>query len=65
MNSSDMTPSNNSSAQTVRHDVSILTDEDLYWFNEGTHFDLQSKLGARPHTAAGRRPRRLLRGLGA
>jgi len=35
----------------VRTDVSLLTDDDVHWFNEGTHFDLQNKLGARMHTA--------------
>ena len=47
MNSSNSTPS--TSAAAVRTDVSILTDDDIHWFNEGTHFDLQKKLGARPH----------------
>lgn len=30
----------------VRHDVSMLTDEDLYLFNEGSHYRLYQKLGA-------------------
>jgi len=30
----------------IRHDVSLLTDDDIYLFNQGTHFDLQNKLGA-------------------
>ena len=31
---------------TVRTDVSLLTDDDIHLFNEGTHFDLQNKLGS-------------------
>ncbi|MBX6341458.1 MAG: 1,4-alpha-glucan branching protein GlgB, partial [Thermomicrobiaceae bacterium] len=30
----------------VRHDVSLLTDQDLYLFNEGTHLRLYQKLGS-------------------
>ncbi|MCH5376702.1 MAG: 1,4-alpha-glucan branching enzyme, partial [Planctomycetes bacterium] len=29
---------------------SLFTDEDLYWFNEGTHRKLYDKLGSRPWT---------------
>ncbi len=36
---------------TVRHDQSMLTDDDIHLFNEGTHFDLQSKLGAHATSA--------------
>jgi 1,4-alpha-glucan branching enzyme len=32
----------------VRYDVSLLTDQDLYLFNEGSHFHLYDKLGAHP-----------------
>src|SRR5687767_10647735 len=32
--------------QTVRHDVSLLTQDDLHLFNEGTHYRLYDKLGA-------------------
>ena len=32
----------------IRHDVSLLTPDDLYLFNEGTHHCLQDKLGAHP-----------------
>ncbi len=31
---------------TVRHDISLLTDDDLYLFNEGSHYRLYDKLGA-------------------
>ena len=34
----------------IRHDVSLLTPDDLYLFNEGTHHRLQDKLGAHPLT---------------
>ncbi len=30
----------------VRYDVSLLSDDDLHLFNEGTHFDIHTKLGA-------------------
>jgi 1,4-alpha-glucan branching enzyme len=30
----------------VKHDVSLLTDDDLYLFNEGSHYRLYEKLGA-------------------
>jgi 1,4-alpha-glucan branching enzyme len=30
----------------VRYDVSLLTDDDLYLFNEGNHYRLYHKLGA-------------------
>jgi 1,4-alpha-glucan branching enzyme len=36
------------STEAVRHDVSLLTDDDLYLFNEGSHFRLYEKLGAHP-----------------
>ncbi|MGQ9688745.1 MAG: 1,4-alpha-glucan branching protein GlgB [Desulfobaccales bacterium] len=37
----------------VRYDVSLLTDDDLYLFNEGSHFRLYRKLGAHPLTVDG------------
>src|SRR5262245_24548780 len=33
-------------AQRVNHDFTLLTDQDIYLFNEGTHFALYDKLGA-------------------
>ncbi|HEX9106619.1 MAG TPA: 1,4-alpha-glucan branching protein GlgB [Longimicrobiales bacterium] len=33
-------------APRVRHDVSLLTEDDLYLFNEGTHYRLFDKLGS-------------------
>jgi 1,4-alpha-glucan branching enzyme len=32
----------------LRYDVSLLTEDDVYWFNEGTHYRLYQKLGAHP-----------------
>src|SRR5437870_13124909 len=34
-------------SQRVRYDFSLLTDNDMYLFNEGTHYRLYDKLGAR------------------
>ncbi|MCZ6514449.1 MAG: 1,4-alpha-glucan branching protein GlgB [Acidobacteria bacterium] len=33
---------------SVRHDLPLLTSEDLHLFNEGTHYQLFDKLGAHP-----------------
>ena len=32
--------------ELVRHDITMLTDDDLFLFNEGSHFKLYEKLGA-------------------
>jgi 1,4-alpha-glucan branching enzyme len=40
-------------APPVRHNVSLLSDQDLFLFNEGTHFRLYEKLGAHPLTRDG------------
>jgi len=37
----------------VIHEVAHLSDDDLYLFNEGSHFRLYDKLGARPMTVKG------------
>jgi 1,4-alpha-glucan branching enzyme len=37
-------------SELVRYDVSLLTDDDIYLFNEGSHFRLYEKLGS--HLAA-------------
>jgi len=37
----------------VRHDVTLLTDDDLYMFNEGSHFQLYDKLGSHAMTIDG------------
>ncbi len=38
----------------VRHDVSLLSPEDLFLFNEGSHLRLYEKLGAHPGRHGGR-----------
>jgi 1,4-alpha-glucan branching enzyme len=38
----------------VSYDVSLLTEDDLYLFNEGSHYRLYDKLGAHPLTDQGR-----------
>lgn len=40
-----MTP-NATAASSVRYDVSLLTAEDLYLFNEGSHYRIYEKMGA-------------------
>jgi len=35
----------------VRHDVSRLSEDDIHWLNEGSHFRLYEKLGAHPMQA--------------
>ena len=37
----------------VKHDVTLLTDQDLYLFNEGTHIVLADTLGAHPLAVGG------------
>ena len=39
---------------SIRHDVTLLSDEDLYLFNEGTHARLHERLGAHPMEVEGR-----------
>jgi 1,4-alpha-glucan branching enzyme len=36
--------------QSMRHDISMLSDDDLFLFNEGSHYRLYEKLGAHPMT---------------
>ena len=38
--------SSTTTATPVRYDVSLLSDDDIHLFNEGTHLDLDEKLGA-------------------
>ena len=40
--------------EPVRYDVGLLTDNDLYLFNQGSHFRLYDKLGAHLMTVDGR-----------
>ena len=37
----------------VRYDVKLLTEDDLYLFNEGSHYRLHDKLGAHPMSVGG------------
>ena len=37
---------NGESAAVIRHDISLLTDDDLYLFNQGAHYHLYEKLGS-------------------
>jgi 1,4-alpha-glucan branching enzyme len=37
-----------------RADVSLLTDQDIYLFNEGNHYRIYDKLGAHPHSVDGK-----------
>jgi 1,4-alpha-glucan branching enzyme len=39
--------------EAVHHDVSLLTDDDLHLFNEGSHFRLYEKLGSHLFTREG------------
>ena len=39
--------------ETVHYDVSLLTDDDIYLFNEGSHFRLYEKLGSQLFTREG------------
>jgi hypothetical protein len=47
----------------VHYDFSLLTDDDLYMFNEGSHFELYEKMGSHPVKHKGEWD--LFRGLGA
>jgi 1,4-alpha-glucan branching enzyme len=38
----------------VQHEHSLISDDDIYLFNEGSHFRLYEKLGAHPSTVNGR-----------
>jgi 1,4-alpha-glucan branching enzyme len=39
--------------ELVHYDRPLLTADDLYWFNEGTHYRLYNKMGAHPLTLGG------------
>jgi 1,4-alpha-glucan branching enzyme len=46
-------PKDKINAQSVRYDISMLTDDDLFLFNEGSHYRLYEKLGAHQTTVDG------------
>ena len=49
-----MTPKTTSEeGSLVRYDVSLLTAEDFYLFNEGSHYRIYNKLGAHPVESGG------------
>jgi len=44
--SEQMSSKDKTYTELVRHDITMLTDDDLFLFNEGSHFKLYEKLGA-------------------
>ena len=48
-----MDPTVSNGSTQVRHDVSLLTDHDVYLFRQGTHFRLYQKFGAHPLSSGG------------
>jgi 1,4-alpha-glucan branching enzyme len=46
-------PEEEMQVQSVHHDISLLSEHDLYLFNEGSHFRLYEKLGAHSLVADG------------
>ncbi|MBW3533752.1 MAG: 1,4-alpha-glucan branching protein GlgB [Gemmatimonadetes bacterium] len=50
----DAPPTDRAAERGVRDDVSLLTSEDLYLFNEGSHFRLHERMGAHPIEVDGR-----------
>lgn len=51
--SSEEAPAAEKAAVKVRYDFTLISDDDLYLFNEGSHFRLYEKLGAHPTSHAG------------
>ena len=49
----DSSQAKSAEVTTVRHDLSLLTEDDLYLFNEGSHYRLHQKLGAHPFDEEG------------
>jgi 1,4-alpha-glucan branching enzyme len=48
-----MTPPDRMDSGEMQSPTSLLSEEDLYWFNEGTHRRLGEKLGAHPRPGGG------------
>ncbi|HZK66630.1 MAG TPA: 1,4-alpha-glucan branching protein GlgB [Chloroflexota bacterium] len=46
-------PAEGGGSAPVRYDVSLLTDDDIYLFNEGSHYRLHDKLGSHPMSVGG------------
>jgi 1,4-alpha-glucan branching enzyme len=49
----EVPPKDKIDGQPVRSDISMLTNDDLFLFNEGSHYRLYEKLGAHPMTVDG------------
>jgi 1,4-alpha-glucan branching enzyme len=49
----EMSSKDEMNTQSVRYDISMLTNDDLFLFNEGSHYRLYEKLGAHPITVDG------------
>ncbi|MBI5869150.1 MAG: 1,4-alpha-glucan branching protein GlgB [candidate division Zixibacteria bacterium] len=47
------TPAMEAPGSGVHHEMTRITNDDIYLFNEGTHYHLFDKLGAHPDTVAG------------
>ena len=52
-NATPKQPENATRTPAVRYDASLLSDDDLYLFNEGTHYKLYDKLGSHTLTVNG------------
>jgi len=48
-----MSSKDKTDTQSVRYDISMLSNDDLFLFNEGSHYRLYEKLGAHPLTVDG------------
>ncbi|MEJ2167937.1 MAG: 1,4-alpha-glucan branching protein GlgB [Desulfobacterales bacterium] len=48
-------PAEKGHPEPVHYDISLLTDDDLYLFNEGSHYRLYEKMGAHPFEQDGGR----------
>jgi len=49
----EMSSKDEMNTQPVRYDISMLSNDDLFLFNEGSHYRLYDKLGAHPVTVDG------------
>jgi 1,4-alpha-glucan branching enzyme len=49
----EMSSKDEMNTQPVRYDISMLSNDDLFLFNEGSHYRLYEKLGAHPITVDG------------
>jgi len=49
----EMSSKDKTDTQSARYDISMLSNDDLFLFNEGSHYRLYEKLGAHPITVDG------------